>query len=177
VQHGRERRRHRLLQHVLGERRGLGLAERRDLELAQRARAAKVGPQTAQRVVARQLVRTVGADDEHAQLRQRRGERAEQLERRRVGPLQVVEQHHGGPSLGERGERAPDRLEQRRAVTRDRLAELGQQHREVAPERAAPVQRIRHGPEVAAQRRDHRAVRRGCRRGRRAAQDVRAGVA
>ena len=77
------------------------------------------------------------------------GERREQLDRRFVRPLQVVEDD-GQLLLGaEMGERAAHRLEDRRPFgRRRRRAELGQQQGEVGEERAAACERLRVGAQA-----------------------------
>ena len=106
--------------------------ERAQHELVEPAGAAQVVAQAPHAVVAREPVGAVGGDHEHRQLAERLGERGQQLERRLVGPLQVVEDDERVPLGGDVGERAAHRLEQRRAVgRRGRLAELGQQQREL----------------------------------------------
>ena len=90
--------------------------ERAQRELVEPARAAQLVAQPPHAVVARQPVGAVGGDHEHRQLAERLGERGQQLERRLVGPLQVVEHDERVPLGGDVGERAADRLEQRRAV-------------------------------------------------------------
>jgi hypothetical protein len=57
--------------------------------------------QAPQRMRARELVRAVGGDDQERQLAQRRGKGREELERRLVGPLEVIEQDGRRP-LGRR---------------------------------------------------------------------------
>ena len=93
---------------------------------------------------------------------ERLGERGEQLERGLVGPLQVVEHDERRRAPGRCCAKAQlHRLEQRRPVARRRrIAELGQQQREVRPQRAEPVEAVR------ARRAGRRAARR--RSGRRA---------
>ena len=156
----------------LGQLPARGGVERRDGELAQHPAAAQVRAQPAQRVAAADLVGAVRGDDQDRQLAQRRGERREQLERRAVRPLQVVEQHERGR---ERRQRAADRLEHRRAVARGGgWAELGQQHREVLAQRPAAVERRRLAAQAPAQRGHDRPVGRRARRLGGAAQHGRA---
>ena len=111
-------------------------------------------------MVARQAVRAVGGDHQHAQLRERLPQRAEQLERRPVGPLEVVEDDERAAVPRQPFERAADGLEQRRAVRgRSGLSELRQDEREVRDQRAAAGEAVALGAEVGAQRADHGAVR------------------
>ena len=91
------------------QRAGLRLVERLQRELGERAVAPQVVPQPAQRMRAGQLVGAVGGDDQQRQLAQRQRERAEQLDRGVVGPLQVVEQQRRGP-LRRRASARPQRI-------------------------------------------------------------------
>ena len=146
---------------------GLRLVERVQCDLVECAVAPEVVPQPTQRVRAVQLVGAVGRHDQQRELAQRQRERAEQLDRGLVGPLQVVEQQRRGPLGHERREPAADRLHERRAVAASaRLAELGEQHGEVAAQRPAVVQAARDGAQVLAERSDDRAVGRTGGRGR-----------
>ena len=106
--------------------------QRAQHELVEPAGAAQVVAQAPHAVVAREPVGAVGGDHQHRQLAERLGERRQQLERRLVGPLQVVEDDQRVPLGGDGGERAADRLEQRRAIGGRRgRSELGQQQREL----------------------------------------------
>ncbi len=135
----------------------LGEPERRQQDLLEPACAAQIVAQAAQAVAARQPVGAVAADDQQPARGDRLRERRQHLQRGLVGPLQVVEQHE---RVAEARERAAQRLEQRRAVgLRRRLAELGQQPREVGPQRPAGVQALRVRVQVRAQGRDERPVR------------------
>jgi hypothetical protein len=108
-------------------------------------------------VVAREAVGAVGAQQHQRQLVERRREAREQLERRLVGPLEVVEDDERG--LADLGQRGADRLEDRRAVARrGLLAELGQQQREVRAERPQPREGAGPEAQVRAQGGDDRAV-------------------
>ena len=148
--------------------------QRAQHELVEPAGAAQVVAQPPHAVVAREPVGAVGGDHQHRQLAERLGERGQQLERRLVGPLEVVEDDQRVPLRGDAGERAADRLEQRRAVgRRRRRAELGQQQRELRAQRARLRELGRVRAQVAAQRGHHRAVGSGAALGRRAAQDAR----
>ena len=152
-----ERRRGPLGQEAREQLGGLAEVERRERELVQPAAAAQLVAQPAQRVVARQAVGAVGAQQHQRQLVERRREAREQLERRLVGPLQVVE--HDERGLAELGERGADRLEDRRAVARrGLLAELGEQQREVRAERPQPREGAGPEAQVRAQGGDDRAV-------------------
>ena len=136
----------------------LGEPERRQQDLLEPARAAQVVAQAAQAVAARQPVGAVAADDQQPARGDRLRERRQHLQRGLVGPLQVVEQHE---RVAEARERAAQRLEQRRAVgLRGRLAELGQQPREMGAQRPAGVQALRVRAQMRAQGGDERPVRR-----------------
>ena len=154
---------------------GASLVERLEGDLGQHAVAAQVMPQPPQRMRARQLVGAIGGDDQQRQLAQRQRERRQQLDRRVVGPLQVVEQERRRALGDDRGQRAADRLDERGAIAaRARLAELGEEHGEVAAQRTAAVETAGDRSQVLAQRADDRAVGRpGRRRG--AAQEAHAG--
>ncbi len=146
---------------------GLGLVERLQRQLGERAIAAQIVPQAVQGMRPVQLVGAVGGDDEQRQFAQRERQRAKQLDRGVVGPLQVVEQHRRRPFGGERGEPAADRLHERGAVAaRARLAQLRQQHGEMTAQRAAAVEPARGGPQELAERPDDRPVGRAVGRGR-----------
>ena len=88
--------------------------ERSQRQLVELARAAQVVAQAADPVGAREAVGAVGGDHEQRQLTQRLGERGQDLQRRLVGPLQVVEEDDGVALGRDRGERRAQRLEQRR---------------------------------------------------------------
>ena len=148
--------------------------ERAQDELVEPARAPQLVAQPPHAVVARQAVRPVGRDHEHRQLAERLGERGEQLERRLVGPLQVVEDDERVALRGDAGEHPPHRLEQRRTIRgRGGLAELGHEQRELGVERTGAVERAGLRPQVGAQRGDHRTVRGRAAVDRRAAQEQR----
>ena len=133
-----ERRRGRLAERLRQQLGGLLEVERAQHELVEVAGAAQVVAQAPHAVVAREPVGAVGGDHQHRQLAERLGERGQQLERRLVGPLQVVEDDQRVPLRGDVGERAAHRLEQRRAIRGRRgIAELGQQQRELGAQRAA----------------------------------------
>jgi hypothetical protein len=173
VQRGGEPLAHGAAEHVLGQRRGATRAERLDRELPQHAVAAQLVAQPPQRMGARDLVRPVGGEHEDRQLAQRAGQRGQQLECRVVGPLQVVEQHDGGPVGGHLGQAPADRLEQRGAVALfGGAAELGEEQREVAAQRPVRRQRLGHDAHEPAERRCDRPVREAARAGG-AAQEVR----
>jgi hypothetical protein len=129
-------------------------------------------------VVAGKAVRAVRGDHEHRQVRERLGQRRQELERRLVGPVEVVEDEQHGAVGREVRERREDGLDERRAVgRRSRRAELGQDHRQMWRERAEPVERVRVGAQPRAKRGDKRAVGRGAGLHGRARQDQRVGLA
>ena len=126
--------------------------------------------------VARDLVRSIRSRLRAWQLAQRSGEPGEQLERRRVGPLEVVEEHR---PPGGRRPRRPVRSGSPRTASRDRSPWLG------APSSGRSSARCgRRGPQresppgtarrKAAQGRDHRLVGERA-RGRGAAQEPHVG--
>jgi len=156
---------------------GSFLVERLDDDLLQRAVAPEIVSQPAQRMRPRQLVGAVRRDDEQRHRAQRQRQRGEQLERRLVGPLQVVEQDRGGPLGDHPREPAADRLHERRAVGAGApLAELREEHGEMGAQRPAAVEAARDGAQVLPERSDDRPVR-GLRGRRGAAQQPRPAIA
>ena len=124
-----ERPRRRPVERLLEQRRGRGLVERIERDLDQRLRSPQLVAHPPQRVIARELVGAVGADDEHRHLAECRRDRGEQLERRRVRPLQVVEHEQRSARFGDAVERAAERLVQgRRIDVVGGRAELREQH-------------------------------------------------
>ena len=110
------------------------------------APAAQLVSHPPQRVLARQLVGAVGADDQQRRLGSGRPELGEQLERRRVGPLQVVEDEQRA-AVAPRSTTSAQRTASRSVVAVDavgRRAELGQQQR-AGVRRAARSRRGRPG--------------------------------
>ena len=106
---------------------------------SQAAAAAQLVAQPSQPVRARDLVRAVGGDDEQRQLAQRRGERGEQLERWR---RRTTGGRRAGspPGASSTADASPQRMASNsvaRSLSSRRLAELGQQQREVRAKRAA----------------------------------------
>ena len=75
--------------------------QRAQHQLVEPAGAAQVVAQAPDAVVAREPVGAVGGDHQHRQLAERLGERGQQLERRLVGPLQVVEDDQRVPLGGD----------------------------------------------------------------------------
>ncbi len=91
--------RQRLERHAVGARVPLDLREQR-----------------AERVAAVQLVRPVGADDEHALVREAVGEERQRRSGRAVGPVQVLDDQQHGLLAAERVEQRQQALEQPRLV-------------------------------------------------------------
>ena len=90
--------------------------ERVHVQLFQPPRAAEIHAEPAQRVSPRDLLAPIGAEQEQRPLLGGLGERRQELERRRVRPLEVVEEHDGRLLRRDRGERASHRFEQGLAV-------------------------------------------------------------
>jgi hypothetical protein len=132
VDRGGERRGDALAERPLEQRARLLAVERPQHDLVEPAGAAQVVAQPPDPVIAREPVGAVGRDRQHRQLAERLGERRQQLERRLVGPLEVVE-HEERTALGsDVRQGAPDRLAQRRAIRRRcGIPELGEQAREL----------------------------------------------
>jgi hypothetical protein len=139
--------------------RGVVEVERRQRQLDEPSRATKLVPQAPQPVIPWKPVGAIGGDDEDRQVAERDGERREELERRLVGPLQVVEDDERVAVGGEMRQRGADRLEQRRAVgLGGRRPQLGQQQREVRSQRPALREAVRTCAQVLAQRGHHGAI-------------------
>ena len=64
-----------------------------------------------QRMLARQLGRPIGAEQQQPAVGDLGCEEFEQAQRRRIGPMQVVQHHHGGPAAAQAGEQLADRFE------------------------------------------------------------------
>jgi hypothetical protein len=163
VADGSDQRRRGSLGQQLGEQLSDPLrVERLQRQLLQLAAAPQLVAQPAQPVVAREAVGAVGGDDEDRHLRQRGPQRRQQLERRFVGPLEVVEDDDGGPLGAEVDQGAAHRLEDRRPFgPLGGVAELGQQQGEVGKERTAARQRLRIDAQPRSQCLDDRAVGHG----------------
>lgn len=142
--------------------RGRRLAvERLDHELAQPTGPAQVAPEPPELRAARDFVIPVGREQEDGLGLERGREREQEFHRRLVRPLEVVEEHDGGPSPAHCLERAPDGLGDRRAVARTRRwTELGEQQAKVAGQRPTVTQTARLDAEVGAERGRERPVRR-----------------
>ena len=92
------------------QRRQLVALERPELEHERRARAPHAVGEPAHALGRRGLVGAVGREQQHPAVVEVVGEEDDQIERRRVGPVQVLEheQHRrGGRALGEQRERRP----------------------------------------------------------------------
>ncbi len=90
--------------------------ERLDGDLAETTGAPEAGSGPPERMPARDLVVPVGADDEHRLVLDPDSERRQELQRRTVGPLEVVEDHRRRLLPGDRGECGADCLEYGRAI-------------------------------------------------------------
>ena len=114
VQHGHDVVVERLAGDRLGEPRGVLARERPQRDLDRLADPAQLGAQAAQAVrVGRHLVARE-PDQQQRRLAQTGGDAREQQQRRLVGPVEIVE-HDGDRAVrGHLGERAPQRLDQRR---------------------------------------------------------------
>ena len=145
----------------MGEQLGsLGQAQRRDRDLVEPPGSPQLVPDPAQRVIARQAVGAVRGDDQQLQLRHRLGQRRQELEGGLVGPLEVVEHNDGALLTGDVAQGGAHGLEQRRAIAlRSRLSELGQDQRQLVPQRAAFVQALGVDAQKRPQSGHHRAVR------------------
>lgn len=105
------------------------------------------------------LVAPVGADHQQRLVLQPGGERGQEFARRRVGPLQIVQEHDGGRVPGDRPQPAANRLEHRRPIAPAwPAAALGKQDAQVARKRTAVVEGVRVDAERRPQRRSDRAV-------------------
>ena len=136
--------------------------ERLERQLDEVAHAAQLRAQPAQplRVGGHLVPRRDHEQQRH--LAQLGRERGEQVERRLVSPVEIVEQDRDRAGSRHRAERAPERLDQGRGprVGRGRT-ELRQQMREVRDERSARLRHVGPLPQALAQHLRHRAVRLG----------------
>lgn len=138
-----------LAERLRGQRRGGRRIERLDDELVQPSRAAEIGAEPAQRVAARDLLVAIRAEDEQRPFLGGGRERREQLEGRRIRPLQVVEEGDRRRVPAHGLERGPNRLEERLPIGRvRRSANLGQERSEVRPQLAHGLEPVRLVPEV-----------------------------
>jgi hypothetical protein len=158
---GRERRPRLLAQHERHQHASASLVERLDRELGEPSSTAELRPRAPERVAARQLVAAVGADDEQRHAGRQGGQRGQHLDRGCVRPVQIVEEHERRARGRKRRERGAQSLHERRSVAAARrVAELGQQGREVRTEVRQALRGVRFLPECRAQRLDHWPVRR-----------------
>jgi len=101
---------------------------------------------------ARDLVTTIRGDDQHRLCLQRCGERRKKLERRRVRPVEIIEEDAGRSPPANRRESTADRLEQGSTVGGPRRgAELGQEQCEIRPEWPAVSKTVRDETKVRAE--------------------------
>ena len=107
----RERRRRRGPQRAGRELRSLRRTEAADHDLVEPARPAKAGAHPPERVAAADLIAAVRAEDQQRLVRRPRGKRGQELEGRRVGPMEVVQEH-------DRRSAPHDRLQARRGWPR-----------------------------------------------------------
>jgi hypothetical protein len=101
-----------------------GTEKRRQVEALGRLAALLLGQERPQRMAAVQLVAAIRAHDEQALVAQAAQQRGQELERRAVGPLQVVDHEDHRPVGGELVEQAAKQAEQ--AGLGQRLAGCGQ---------------------------------------------------
>jgi len=98
---GGDQRRLRLAAEHAGDQQGdLGLGQRRQGDDG--GPGGQVGQQGRQRVVGRGVELAPGGEHEHPGGREPAGQEVEQLQRRRVGPLEVLQDHHQRPVVGGR---------------------------------------------------------------------------
>ena len=133
--------------HLLGQ---LGLREGPDLEALDDLAALLLGQERAQRMAAVQLVAAIGADEQQALVAQAAHQRRQELERRAVRPVEVLDREQdgrlGGQAVQQRAQQPEEsRLGQRLAGAGDALA--GSSGRWVALSSAAVARdRRRSGP-------------------------------
>ena len=128
--------------------------------------ALELGDDRPQRMAAVQLVAAVGADHEDVLAAQRAGEEDEEVARRAVGPVEVLDDEDGGVVAAEAVEQGEQRLEEPRlrgdladvGGRRLRAAELGQELGEVVAAGAEGVEDGVAGAHERAQRGDDRRV-------------------
>jgi hypothetical protein len=137
----------------------LGQAVQRDA--LDRDLVSKVGHGAHDVIAAGQLCRAVCRDPEQPGVLRRAGDVSQQQQRRRVGPVQVLEHEHHRPLPGAGDERAADRLEQQvtggHVVADGRSGTVGGQLRHHP--REAPGVLTQHGARELAQHLDERLVR------------------
>jgi hypothetical protein len=114
-------------QRACRQRRGRRRVQGLERELTQPARPPELDAHASHRMPSRGLVAAVCAEQQHRLVRHTGGQRRQQLERRRVGPVQVVEVHDDGAPPGNRAERGSHGFKHAGAVTIARRApKLGQ---------------------------------------------------
>ena len=138
-----------------------------ELHLPESVRSPQLGAEPAQRMPPRDLVGSIGGQDEQSLVLERDGQPVEQVQGFRVGPMQVIEEHHRRVAATDLVEGPPSGFHQRLLVRPfRRRAELGKEQREVPFEGSDAPQAVGHGPQVRTQHADDRSVRRAFRRGR-----------
>ena len=105
--------------------------------------AFELGQQRAERVAAVQLVGPVGADDEHALVREAVGEEGQRRARRAVGPVQVLDHEQHGPLAAEGVEQGQQAFEQPRLIDPGRAADRRSSRAAAARRRRAPSRSAR----------------------------------
>ena len=131
---------------------GLARLQGGERDLVPAPAPAELVPDAPQHVVAGQAVRAVGGHEQQRQPGQRLGERGKKLERRVVGPLEVVE-HHDQRLVPAGGllEGTAQTLEQRRSVAGLRgRPQLGQEQCQMRLEGATAVEAVRVRAQVCA---------------------------
>ncbi len=116
-------------------------AEAAQLDPAHRPDPVPAGDHAPQRMRAVQLVRAIGQHEIHARVAQAAHEQRDEVERRAIGPVEVLEDEHERPVGAEADDRAEDQLEQLRGldrpvVERRAAVELGDEPPELGAGRA-----------------------------------------
>jgi hypothetical protein len=139
----------------LGE---LGARQRGELDPARAPGALELGQQRPQRVAAVQLVGAVGADDEHALTAQAARQERQEVARRAIRPVQVLDHQHDGVLRAELLEQGEERFEEPALSSTDVLgldrwqggkAEAGEEARQFGAR--AVRERVERGVAVACQ--------------------------
>lgn len=135
--------------------------------LPESVRSPQLCAKPAQRMPPRNLVGSIGDQDEQSLVLERDRQPVEQVEGCLVGPMQIIEEHHRRVAATDLVEGSTDGFHQRLHVRPfRRRAELGKKQREVTFEGSNAPQAVGHGPQVRTQHADDRSVRRAFRRGR-----------
>jgi hypothetical protein len=135
--------------------------ERLHCELGEPARATQVRAEPPKQVTARDLLASICREDEKGPLLRGFGERGQQLQGRRIRPLEVVEKDDGRLARRDRREGVSHRLEQRLAISDPgRGSELGQEDGEMCGERLRSGQPARIAAEILAEHRCDGRIRR-----------------